>query len=293
MKNHYDKTNSMDGITHPKVSKNKPLNDRTFKTKSAEDVFSTNRKAGGSFESVAKTYTDPARTSSKKQDKYAGDLPLPAPTVKAKGLKKGVKFGKGYISIGKLLKRCVIALIILAVILSMFPPLFFTPVSKCGIDYEKNPFEKMGIAELHTYALSNYAVYNENAFSTHKRENYKVFRLVFELGNYSPFKLRIPQIKVLSVDSKYSNNICYSKFADENGEVPKAVEIPSFSSKDVTIEILMNVNGLSQDEIDEAITSMIVCTSGMKKIAGSIEVPAIPGIEWVSNNIEADTLDKE
>lgn len=294
MKNHYNKLNSMDSIQPPEKKQIKALNDPSFgKLKSPEDVFRmTAKSVGGNFKSAEKAYTDHSNCGEEKHKDFDDELPIPEPVVRAKGLKRGVKFGKVYITKGKLLKWCAIGLGTVAIILTFFPPLFFSQVSKSGIDFKKNPFEKMGLNELESYALSNCSIYNEKAFSSDLGANYKVLKLVYEVGNFTPYKLKIPQFKVTSVASEFENNICYATNANiKNGE-PVACEIPPFSSEDVNVEILMNVGGLSDKQIDEAITSLVISTVGMKKIAAGIELPSIPAVVWVSNNIEADTLEE-
>ena len=55
-----------------------------------------------------------------------------------------------------------------------------------------------------------------------------------------------------------------------------AVEIEPFKVTTVTVEVLMNVNELNEDQFDEAMTSLILRTNGLRKKLGPVSIPTIP-----------------
>jgi hypothetical protein len=120
-------------------------------------------------------------------------------------------------------------------------------------------------------------------------ENYRVVKLVYNARNLSPFKVEIPKFVVKKVEAQYEDRIAYISMADkkENGD-QAPVEIPAFSSKEITIEVLVNVADISEKEFNEAVSSMIIATEGMNKKVFGLSVPCIPSFVFVSNNILLD-----
>ncbi len=59
-----------------------------------------------------------------------------------------------------------------------------------------------------------------------------------------------------------------------------------FEGKDVTIEMMINVTDMTEEELDECVTGMVLSTTGAKKrIARGVELPCLPAYLFVSDTV--------
>lgn len=156
------------------------------------------------------------------------------------------------------------------------------------VRYDDNVFKTMGMTDFKTYALSNYSVYNEEAFGSELSSSYRFADIVFNIKNPSPFEIKIPQYEISHVSSEYDNAVCYATSVTTNsdGEVIGDT-VPPFSSKEVTVRILVNITDMDDSTFDDCVTGMILSTKDMKKKIGNDSyLPCLPAFMPVSNATE-------
>ena len=289
----YNKRASMDSIEVPDVDKIKKLSDTKFKgssvNRTADEIFDGEKfNKAGEFDRATKTYDDPTKhEEGDEEDDFLEDAAA-MPAQAATGLNKGVKVRGAYVTRGKVIKVIVTVVIILVLMVFFFPPLFFNDADKSTVNYDDNVFRTMGMTDFKTYALSNYSVYNEEAFSSELSSSYRFADIVFNIKNPSPLEIKIPQYEISHVSSDYDNAVCYATSITTNsdGEVIGDT-IPPFSSEEVTVRILVNVTGMDDKTFDDCITGMILSTKDMKKKIGKNSyLPCLPAFMPVSNAIE-------
>lgn len=289
----YNKRASMDSIEVPDVDKIKKLSDTKFKgssvNRTADEIFDGEKfNKAGEFDRATKTYDDPTKhEEDDKEDDFLEDAAA-MPAQAATGLNKGVKVRGAYVTRGKVIKVIVTVVIILVLMVFFFPPLFFNDADKSTVKYDDNVFRTMGMTDFKTYALSNYSVYNEEAFSSELSSSYRFADIVFNIKNPSPLEIKIPQYEISHVSSDYENAVCYATSVTTNsdGEVIGDT-IPPFSSEEVTVRILVNVTDMDDKTFDDCITGMILSTKDMKKKIGKNSyLPCLPAFMPVSNAIE-------
>lgn len=295
----YNKRGSMDSIGVPDTEKIVALNDPKFRNSDdinsrAEQIFTGDKTIRQDrFDRATKSYDDinlhtaeemEMRRREEEKDimKYAAKMPTKAAT----GLNKGTRIGGSYVRKGTIVKWAVIFVAAILVLVLFFPPFFSSDPELSRVKYDEDVFEDKGLTGFKTYASANYTVYNENAFSSEDPKNYRVVDLAFTLRNPSPLQMKIPQYKIFRVDSDYDDVVCYatSVTKDSDGKVIGDV-IPGFSSKDVIVRVMVNVSGMSDEEFDDCITSMVISTVDMKKkLTKNTYVPCVPAFMPVSNN---------
>lgn len=290
----YNKRASMDSIEVPDVDKIKKLSDKKFKgsgvNRTADEIFDGEKfNKAGEFDRATKTYDDP--TKHKEEDDKEDDFLEDAAAMSAQaatGLNKGVKVRGAYVKRGKVIKVIVTVVIILVLMVFFFPPLFFNDADKSVVRYDDNVFKTMGMTDFKTYALSNYSVYNEEAFGSELSSSYRFADIVFNIKNPSPFEIKIPQYEISHVSSEYDNAVCYATSVTTNsdGEVIGDT-VPPFSSKEVTVRILVNITDMDDSTFDDCVTGMILSTKDMKKKIGKDSyLPCLPAFMPVSNATE-------
>lgn len=289
----YNKRASMDSIAAPDVDKLKKLNDAKLGTgvnATADQIFNGDKfKKRGDFDRATKLYDDPTTHKEEEDDEddFIPKQPL-GPKQAATGLNKGVKVGEGYVKRGTIVKWICISVAVVILVVFFFPPFFSNDTDKSKVKYDADVFKTMGMTDFKTYALSNYSVYNEEAFSSEKSENYRVADIVFNIKNPTPFEIKIPQYEVSRVSGDYENAVCYATSLTTNSEGEVIGDtISAFSSKEITVRVLVNVTGMTDETFDDCITGMILSTCSMqKKIGRNTYIPCIPAYMPVSNAIE-------
>ena len=211
----YNKRASMDSIEVPDVDKIKKLSDKKFKgsgvNRTADEIFDGEKfNKAGEFDRATKTYDDPTKHKEEDdEDDFLEDAAA-MPAQAATGLSKGVKVGDSYVKRSKIIKTVVAVIIVLVLMVFFFPPLFFNDADKSVARYDDNVFKTMGMTDFKTYALSNYSVYNEEAFGSELSSSYRFADIVFNIKNPSPFEIKIPQYEISHVSSEYDNAVCYA-----------------------------------------------------------------------------------
>ncbi len=290
----YNKRASMDSIEVPDVDKIKKLSDKKFKgsgvNRTADEIFDGEKfNKAGEFDRATKTYDDPTKHKEEddKEDDFLEDAAA-MPAQAAKGLSKGVKVGDSYVKRSRIIKTVVAVIIVLVLMVFFFPPLFFNDADKSVVRYDDNVFKTMGMTDFKTYALSNYSVYNEEAFGSELSSSYRFADIVFNIKNPSPFEIKIPQYEISHVSSEYDNAVCYATSVTTNsdGEVIGDT-VPPFSSKEVTVRVLVNITDMDDSTFDDCVTGMILSTKDMKKKIGKDSyLPCLPAFMPVSNATE-------
>ncbi|MDO4944711.1 MAG: hypothetical protein Q4E74_05865 [Ruminococcus sp.] len=285
---------SMDSIAVPDTEKIKKLSDPKFHgseaNRQADAIFDGNRfNKVGDFDRATKFYgsIEEKRLELEKDDPD-DFIPKPDPDKKAPDrMNMGVKVGSSYVKRKKVVVWIVVAFLILACALLFLPPIMTSQSDQTEVIYDRNVFENMGMTEFKTYALANYSVYSEEAFASEKKENYRVVSMNVHLQNSSPFEVSVGQFEIVRVPKAYKDKICYvtSTKTDKEGAIT-AETVPGFSGKDVTVEIMVNVTDMTDEQFDEAITGLILKTTDTKKrIASNTYVPSIPAFLFVSDNV--------
>lgn len=261
--------------------------DKTVKNKqninnTAEEIFN----GQGRFDPVDRR---PAKRYYNDKDKD-DFIPKPVEKKEVRHLDKGIKFGRGYIRRGKLYFWVVFSLLVLVLAILFLPPFMSSIPDETEVLYGQNVFESMGMTDFKSYAMSNYSVYNEEAFASEKSDSYRVVSLRVHLQNVSSFELKIPQFKVVSVPKKYEKALCYVTSETARKATDKEHEgdvVKSFGVEDVTVEIMVNVTDMTDEEFDELITGMVIRTEGAKRrIAGKFYLPCLPSVLKISDNTE-------
>ncbi len=296
----YNKKGSMDSISTPDTDKIIALSDPKFGNKDdinskADQIFIGDKRVRQDrFDRATKSYDDVSLHTAEeleqmRRDKendlmrYAANKPVQAAT----GLSKGTKIGHSYVKKSTIVKLVVILVAGLLVLILFFPPFFSSNSDMSKVKFDDDPFEGMGMTDFKTYAAANYSVYNESAFSSEDPENYRVVDLVFTIRNTSPLELKIPQYDIFRVSGDYKDAVCYAASVKKNSDGKVVGDlIPGFSSKEVTVRVLVNVSDMDDAQFDDCVSSLIISTEGAeKKITKSTYIPCIPAFMPVSNNI--------
>ena len=287
----------MDSIKVPDKVDFKDLERRQYRGSSvnaaAEEIFSSRYSKQTRFGAADTRYEGAEQRSKVRREEAekADDSFIPKPETAKKApdhMHQGVKVGSSYV---KVIIWITTALLILACALVFLPPLMNSTTEETKVDFKRNIFAEMGMTEFKTFALANYSVYSQEGFSSEKNENYRVIELSVHVQNSSPFQVTIPQYKAVHVPKKYKDRVCYvtstERAATKSGSGKVVGEkIEGFSGKDVTIEVMVNVAGMTEDELDECITGMVLSTTGAKKrIARGVEIPCLPAFLFISDTV--------
>lgn len=225
------------------------------------------------------------------KDKNDDFMPKSDPNKKAPDfLDKGVKVGTTYVRRGRVYFWIIITLLLLGVAVIFLPPVMSSKVDETRVLYDRNVFEDKGMTDFKSYALANYSVYNEAAFSSEKGENYRVVELSVHIQNSSPFQVKVPQYKALKVPKKHKDRLCYvtsttvrETMGDSDPVTGDIIE--PFAGKDVHIEIMVNVSDMTDSEFEDMITGLVLKTvDAEKRILPGIYIPCLPAVLFVSDN---------
>lgn len=291
---------TMDKIRVPDGDSMKKLGDRPYRSTaaSAEDVFSDGRHvrqtrigaADSRYEGTEKRLKDRRYYEERIHDEgvAAGKSP-------EKKTLEEIGYGKKTDPSHKARKRAVTAAVVLLVLIVggilFFPPTMNVATEEAKVVYERNIFKDMGMTELKSYALSNYSVYNEEAFSSEKKENYRVIELEVHVQNHSPFEVTLPQYRAVYVPKRFRDKVCYVSSAVRvsaggDGDKVAGDRIEGFGGKDITIEMMINVSDMTDKQLDQCVTGMILSTEGAKRrIADDIYIPCAPALLFVSDTV--------
>ena len=89
------------------------------------------------------------------------------------------------------------------------------------------------------------------------------------------------------IGDKHYKPVILTHYLDENGkDIP--VTVSAFSTEKITIRVVINTAEMTEKELNEAVSSMIISTKGMNKKVFGISIPCVPYFIFVSNNIWLD-----
>lgn len=203
------------------------------------------------------------------------------PTAAAGTLSKGVKVRGKYVARKKVITAVIIAVIVILLLILFTPPIYTANDSESSCRRE-DIFASVGATQYKADMMNNHYVYNIEALSSDKSDSYRICTVAFDARNYTPFPVALDDY-VISGGGDFESHIVYSTYVEDSNE------IPAFSTKTVKIEILINRDGLTDEEFDKAITSLTLRTKGAKKRIGkSIGIPCIPAWMGVSDVITFD-----
>lgn len=274
--------NTMDSISLPDKEKIDNMKGgfvssrRVYKETSFDDFTNTVR---ADFDR-ATVVNVPTRTEEKTDDED-DFIPKPDPNRKANPI--GVKVGSTYVAKTKVVKIVVICIVALALVIFFLPPL---AVNDADVSKSEsvNIFANKGLSELKEDIFNNTNVYNEEALSSERSENYRMVTVGMNLKNYTPFELKIPGYSIVTGDTMYKDKVVCAAPENEGGDV-----VEPFTSKTVKVKILINITDMDDSAFDEAVTSLVIRTSGMKKKIGkNTYCPCVPAFMFVSNAISFD-----
>ncbi|MBR1384547.1 MAG: hypothetical protein IJ555_12185 [Ruminococcus sp.] len=192
--------------------------------------------------------------------------------------KRGVKVGKRYVAKWLVMRIAVISILSLFIIVTFFPPFTFSTVD--GEVISDNIFENRSITQVKQDVLMNEMVYNIDNMTSVNPSNYRICTVDIDIKNFTPYKVELPGFSIVTSDPMYRDKFISAKLRDG------AVEIDAFKVKTVTVEVLMNVFEINEEQFDEAMTSLILRTNGMKKKLGPVPIPVIPAFVFVSDSLE-------
>lgn len=192
--------------------------------------------------------------------------------------KKGIKVGKRYVPRWLIRRIIIICVVTIFVLITFFPPFVFsTDEGEC---LNINVLDGKSIPKLKEDVLANWTVYNIDNLSTEKASNYRVCTVKLDIKNFTPYSIEIPSFKIVSCDPMYRDKFIAARI------VGGTAEIGMFSVKTITVEVLLNVVEINEDQFDEAMTSLILRTKSMKKKLGPVPIPVAPAYVFVSDALE-------
>ena len=273
----------MDSLKVPENISFKDMREPSYRSSkginaAADEIFATNRYGYGKqtrFGSADEKYEGSEKKVKARREEAENEedsfIPKPVPNKKAPGLMhQGVKVGSSYVERKKVILWIATAMILLGCALLFLPPLMNSTTEETKVDFDRNIFEQMGMTEFKTFAMANYSVYDQKAFSSEKNENYRVIEMTVHVQNSSPFEVTIPQYEAVHVPAKYKEKVCYvtstvqKATKDGNGKVVGDT-IAGFAGKDVTIELMINVTDMTEEDLEECVTGMVLSTTGTTK----------------------------
>lgn len=203
------------------------------------------------------------------------------PTSAANAMNKGVKVRGKYVARKKIIAAVVIAIAIIVFITLFVPPIYFANDAESSCRKE-DIFAESGATQFRADIMNNNHVYNVEALSSDRSDSYRICTVAFDVKNWSPFTFEADDY-VISNGGDFDSHIVYST------AVGDSTTIPAFTNKTIQIEILINKDGLSDEEFDRAITSLTISTAGAeKKISKNGGIPCIPAFMNVSDVITFD-----
>ena len=240
------------------------------------------------YEDPAMNLNDPRLDAEDEQEEDFSDFNA-REIPKATGLNRGVKLGNQYVKKKTIVIWVSVAVAFLLFMIFAFPPVISDNTDDSTVEKDANVFRNMSITELKAHASTHYSMVSEKAFESEKAENYRVVKLVYNARNLSPFKVEIPKFVLTKIDPRYEDKIGYITMAEKtkNGD-QKAAIIPAFGSKEIVVEVMVNVVDMDEKQFNDAIASMIISTEGMNKKVFGLSVPCIPSFVFVSNNMLLD-----
>ncbi len=191
---------------------------------------------------------------------------------------KSVKVGKKYVASWLVKRIAIIAAAVLVVVMTFLPPICTSTDE--GSATNRNIFETQNVSGVKETLLADAMVYNIDNMTSERAGNYRVCTVGIDISNYSPFKVVADGFSIFKCDPTYKD-----KFVAVT--VPEGkIELSPFKVTTVTAEVLINVSELSDEQLGEAMTSLVLKTSGMWKKLGPLPIPVVPALIPVSDALE-------
>ena len=276
-----DHRNSMDSIKLPDKDKISELSGgfvnsrRVYKERGVDDFTNAVRP---NFDDAAPIKVPERVEEEVPKDEF--DKLIEDEKNKAKNKKKlkGYKVGGKYVAAWVVRRIVIIVLVSLFVIVTFFPPI--TLSTSDGNVKDENIFENKSLSQVRQDVLANDFVYNIDNLSSEMAQNYRVCTVDIDLKNFSPYTVELQGFSIVSCDPMYKDKFVSSRLADG------PCEMSPFSVKTVTVEVLLNVVEINSEQFDDAMTSLILRTNGLRKKLGPISIPTAPAVVFVSNSLE-------
>lgn len=191
-----------------------------------------------------------------------------------------LKLGRRSVPRWRFFKIAAIVLVAIIVLCVFCPPIMLS--NSEGTTKRNNIFADKGISAVKEELLKNENVYNIDNMTSEKPENYRVCTLGIQVSNYTPFKSYIGGFSILTCDPLYKD-----KFVSVSINEPDGYVIPAFSVRTVQVNVLVCVTEMTDQQLTDAMTSLVLKTTGLKKGLGSLPgMPIIPGAIFVSDALE-------
>lgn len=190
--------------------------------------------------------------------------------------------GAGYKYVGR--TRLIKAAVVLAALIA-FAVLFAPPIMK-GSDYfsqcrSEKLFDEGELSTYRSALAKEHSLYKAKALSSEDNDSYRICCFDIDVTNYGPLAVTIDDI-IVSNGGEYADHIVYSCSASG------AVEISGFSKETVRVEVLVNMDELSNDQLNTAVTTLKLSTKGMKKKLFGFGLPGVPGFVSVADELTFD-----
>lgn len=275
--------NTMDSIKPPEKDKINQLSGgyvgsrRVYKEQGIDDFTNTVR---ANFDSAAPVKMPERTEEPTPKDEFDQMIEQEKKNKQTAKSRKnsGVKVGGRFVAKWLVIRIAVILAAVLIFAVTFCPPFTFSTVD--GEVRSDNIFETRSISQAKQDVLMNDFVYNIDNMSSVKPENYRICTVDIDLKNFTPYKVELPGFSIVTCDPMYSDKFISARLADG------AVEIEPFKVTTVTVEVLMNVHELNEDQFDEAMTSLILRTNGLRKKLGPVSIPTIPAFVFVADSLE-------
>ena len=279
-----DKRNSMDSIKLPDKDSINNLSGgyvnsrRVYKERGVDDFTNAVR---ADFDQAAPIKVPERTEAPEPKDEF--DQLIEKEKAKNSGETKkkkirGYKVGKKYIPAWLVRRIAIIVVSVLFVLITFFPPI--TMSTSDGYVSDAEIFGTQSISQVKESILANDYVYDIDNMSSENPNNYRVCTVDVDLKNFSPYPVKLPGFSIVKCDPMYKDKIISVRIA--GGEV----EMSPFSVKTVTVEVFLNVVDLTPEQFDDAMTSLVLRTNGLRKMIGPIAIPTMPGFVFVSDSLE-------
>ncbi len=273
--------NTMDPISLPDKDKIDQLDGgfvnsrRVYKEKGIDDFTNTVRADFNEAAPIKVPERSEEKTEKDELDEYIEETKKREELFKNV---KNVKLGKRYIA-SWLFKRIVIVVVCIVVLFILIVPPISTSTDQGGI-VNTNILETQSIPKLKESLLTECSVYNIDNMTSERASNYRVCSVGVNMTNISPFKIEADGFNIFTCDPTYKDKFIAARIPEGK------IEISPFNKKAVTVEILVNISELTEEQLTEAMNSLVIKTDSLWKKAGPIPIPAIPGFVFVSDALE-------
>ncbi len=274
--------NEMDGIKSPDQNQmNKNLQSQGGYRSGMSTEFS--RSSAQSFQAATKVHSMPERGADKTKKIEDEFLWPKKQTTNNKNRVASIKVFGRYVAKSAFVKAMIVMVLVCMVLLFLFPPITTNNNEVSNSRYE-NIFAHKGMTELKQDLYKNKAIFEIEALSSENPKDYRICTIGVKIRNYMPFEVCFDNFAVSKANITYEPKFVCAGIANDGGGV-----VSPFSSETFEVEVLVNVAGMSEEEFQKAVTSLMIKTNGLKrKIAKGVYCPTLPIYITVSNDAVFD-----